>query len=713
MLYCTESTDDATQPTIALALCQCPHAQRAAVYRLALSSVTLQPCTPHNGIELSDLTLEVVNDMRVLSTNGAILLTSRITEQSSLYQLISQSSTRGGDSKRSDSKDYNSSSAYAAGYSIAPYHGQYVQDEYTIGLFAMRDQQRYQVTSSAVALCGATIHRVEIGTLLNNARVASVPKMELNAAGSSGSTAVHSVAGTLPTVDSITFAAALDADKLVLVLRDVLLVVSLTGNTTLQVCQVVHFASEICGLVTSGTTAQRPSDASTALVSVSLWNGTVVLLRSSAEGQLSCIHCFPPVAEGVLVRHMAATTLYHSSELTVHALICGVGHSVVVYHVTQSNSSGSSVSIAKTLTVQSTVDNIIPLTSDTIGATAFVAIVRTGNGDQVLRCDVTLLDGCERQVPFIEWHCNALVQPIGVSPPVVMFPIQPPFAIEATSMNMGPGQGAGIPIGWIASPASDTTDVAQLHFGMLDLANTDAHITAMTALRGTVASMGISPDERHLLVLTNCSVQQRRIGGHAAIDSGDLSVYDATTLQCLIRQPVSSLRSVIGTGHLVGALYGPQPARQDSAGGQSSHTYVSFVSAVPAAPRHNSAGSLGTTSLQISTFRYPCSTEHPGGTTEGVLVGSLLLQCKAVDTAMLSAAAATAGELPPPQSTLFHFKALSTELLVVCMADNALRLVGWARVTSEATSNLLQLRELFTLQLENKVSVTAYLFGCK
>jgi hypothetical protein len=704
MLYCTESTDDAIQPTIALALCQCPHAQRAAVYRLALSSVTLQPTTPHSGIELSDLTPEVVNDVRVLSTNGVIMPTSRLTNQSSLYQLVNQASTSSGDSNRSDRKDYNSSNALAAGNSLVPYPGQYVQDEYTIGLFAMRDQQRYQVTSRAIALCGATIHRVEIGILLNNALVASVPKMELNAAGSLGSTAAHSVASTLPTEGSITFAASLDADKLMLVLRDTVLVVSVNSSGAAQVWQVVRFASEICGLVTSGTTAQRPSDVSTALVCVSLWNGAVVLLRSSAEGQLSCIHCIPAAAEGVLVRHMAVTILYHSSELTVHALMCGVDRSVVAHHVTHSNSSGTNVSIAKTLVLQSTVDSITTLTSDTV-------IVRTGNGDHVLRCDVTLLDGCERQVPLIEWHCNALVQPIGGSAPVAIFPIQPPFATEATAPNVNPEQGAVIPIGWIASPASDT-EVAQLYFGLLDTANTDPHITAMTALRGTVASMDLSPDERRLLVLTNCSVKQGRIGGHAAIDAGELGVYDATALQCQIRQPVSSLRSVIGTGHLVGALCGPQPSKQNTTGGQSSRIYVSFVSAVPAAPRHHSAGSFGTTSLQLSTLRYPCSTEHPAGTTgnitEGVLVGSLLLQCKAVDVPALSASAATAGELPPPQSTLDHFKTLSAELLVVCMADNVLRLVGWAWGTSIALSNLLELQEIFTLQLENKVRTSAY-----
>jgi hypothetical protein len=716
-LFWAESMDDATQPTIALALCQCPHAQHAAVYRLALASVTLQPCTPHNGIELEDLTAEVVNDMRVLSTNGVIMLTSRLTNQSSLYQLVNQASTSSGDSNRSDRKDYNSSTALAAGNSLVPYPGQYVQDEYTIGLFAMRDQQRYQVTSRAIALCGATIHRVEIGTLLNNACVASVPKMELNAAGSLGSTAAHSVASTLPTEGSITFAASLDADKLLLALRNVVLVVSVNSSGAAQVWQMARFASEICGLVTSGTTAQRSSDVSTVLVCVSLWNGTVVLLRSNAEGQLSCIHCIPAAAEGVLVRHMAATTLYYSSELTVHALMCGVGRSVVAYHVTQSNSSGTNISIAKTLVLRSTVHSIIPPASDTTGSAAFSAIVRTRSGDRVLRCDVTLLDGCERQVPLIEWYCNALVQPIGVSPPVMVFPIEPPFSFEATSMNMSPRQGARIPIGWITAPASDITEVAQLHFGMLDTSNTDAHITAMTALRGTVASIGISPDERHLLVLTNCSVQQRRICGHATVDAGELSVYDATTLQCRNRQPVSSLRNFIGTGHLVGALCGPQPARQDSAGGQSSHVYVSYVSAVPGAPRHNSAGSLGTTSLQISTFRYPCSTEHPAGTagniTEGALVGSLFLQCKATNTTVLSASAATARELPPPQSTLVHFKALSAEQLVMCMADNVLRLVGWAGVTSEATSNLLELREIFTLQLENKVRTSAHLFGCK
>jgi hypothetical protein len=711
MLYCTESTDDAIQPTIALALCQCPHAQRAAVYRLALSSVTLQPTTPHSGIELSDLTPEVVNDVRVLSTNGVIMPTSRLTNQSSLYQLVNQASTSSGDSNRSDRKDYNSSNALAAGNSLVPYPGQYVQDEYTIGLFAMRDQQRYQVTSRAIALCGATIHRVEIGILLNNALVASVPKMELNAAGSLGSTAAHSVASTLPTEGSITFAASLDADKLMLVLRDTVLVVSVNSSGAAQVWQVVRFASEICGLVTSGTTAQRSSEVSTVLVCVSLWNGAVVLLRSDAAGQLSCIHCFPPVAEGVLVRHMAATTLYHSSELTVHALICGVDRSVVVYHVTQSNSNGINVSIAKTLTLQSTVDNVIPLTSDTIGATAFAAIVRAGNGDHVLRCNVTLLDGCERQVPLIEWNCYALIQPIGASAPVAIFPIQPPFATEATTSNVNPDQGAGIPIGWMDSPAPDT-EVAQLYFGMLDTANTDARITAMTALHGTVVTMDLSPDEGHLLVLTNCSVQQRRIGGHATLDAGELSVYDATTLQCRVRQPVSTLRSVIGTGHLVSVLYGPQPTTQDGTSGQSSHIYVSFVSAVSAAPPHNSAGSLGTTSLQLSTLRYPCSTEHPANTigdiTEGVLVGSLLLQPRAVDVPVLSASAATAGELPPPQSTLFHFKALSAELLVVCMADNVLRLVGWMDCTSREANHLLQLRELFTLQLENKVRTSAY-----
>jgi hypothetical protein len=700
--------DDATQPTIALALCQCPHAQRAAVYRLALASVTLQPCTPHNGIELEDLTAEVVNDMRVLSTNGVIMLTSRLTNQSSLYQLVNQASTSSGDSNRSDRKDYNSSTALAAGNSLVPYPGQYVQDEYTIGLFAMRDQQRYQVTSRAIALCGATIHRVEIGTLLNNACVASVPKMELNAAGSLGSTAAHSVASTLPTEGSITFAASLDADKLLLALRNVVLVVSVNSSGAAQVWQMARFASEICGLVTSGTTAQRSSDVSTVLVCVSLWNGTVVLLRSSAEGQLSCIHCIPAAAEGALVRHMAATILYHSSELTVHALICGIDRSVVVYHVTQSNSSGSNVSIAKTLTLQSSVNSIVPLFGNIAGSAAFSAIVRTAGGDRVLRCDVTLLDGCERQVPLIEWHGNALVQPIGVRAPVAIFPIQPPFATEATASN---GQGAGIPIGWIASPACDT-EVAQLYFGMLDTANTDAHITAMAALHGTVASMVFSPDERHLLVLTNCSVQQRRVGGHAAIEAGELGVYVATTLQCQIRQPVASLSSLTGTGHLVGALYGPQPTEQDATSVQSSHVYVSFVSAVPAAPRRNSAGSFGTTSLQISTFRYPCSTEHPAGTTgditEGALVGSQLLQCKAVDVPVLSTAAATAGELPPPQSTLFHFKTLSAELMVVCMADNVLRLVGWEGCTTAEMSPLLQLRELFTLQLENKVRTSAY-----
>jgi hypothetical protein len=709
MLYCTESTDDAGQPTIALALCQCPHAQRAAVYRLALASVTLQPATPHNSVELSDLTPEVISNMRVLSTNGAIMLTSRVTHQSSLYQLVNQASTSSGDSNRSDSKDYNSSTALAAGNSLVPYPGQYVQDEYTIGLFAMRDQQLCQVTSSAIILCGATIHRVEIGTLLNNARVVSVPEMVVNAVETLDTSVAHSVAGTLPTEGSITFAASLDADKLLLALRNVVLVVSVTSSGAAQVWQVARFASEICGLVTSAPTAQRSSDVSTVLVCVSLWNGAVVLLQSDAAGQLSCIHCIPPTAEGALVRHMAATTLYHSSELTVHALMCGINRSVVVYRVTQSNSSGTNVSIAKTLTLQSTVHSITPLTSDTV-------IVRTGNGDHVLRCDVTLLDGCERQVPFIEWHCYALVQPIGVRAPVVIFPIQPPVATEATATNVDPGRDAGIPIGWIASRASDP-EVAQLHFGMLDTAKTDAHITATTALHGTVASMDLSPDARRLLVLTNCSVKQRRIGGHAAIDAGELGVYDATALQCQIRQPVSSLQRVIGTGHLVGALYGPQPTKQNGTSGQSSYVYVSFVSAVVAAPRHNSAGSLGTTSLQISTLQYPCSAEHPAGTTgnitEGVLVGSLLLRPKAVDVSVLSASATTAGELPPPQSTLVHFKTLSAELLVVCMADNVLRLVGWVGCTTAEMSHLLQLRELYTVQLENKVRTSAHLHGRK
>jgi hypothetical protein len=696
-------------------LCQCPHSQRAALYRLALASVTLQPATPHNGVELSDLTPEVVNDMRVLSTNAAIMLTSRITGQSSLYQLVSQASARSGNTNSGDSRVYNSSSAFAAENSLAPYLGQYVQNEFTVGLFTMRDQQLCQVTASAIVICGATIHRVEVGSLLTSARVASVPKMVINAAGTLDTSATHSVAGALPTEGCIRFAAALDADKLLLVLRDVVLVVSVNSSGAAQVWQVVHFASEICGLVTSGTTAQRPTEVCSVLVGASLWNGTVVLLRSDAPGQLSCMHCPLPAAEGVLVRHIAATILYHSSELSVHALICGVDRSVVVYHVTQSNSSGTNVSIARTVTLQSPVGSIIPLFGDTTGSAAFSAIVRTGSGDHVLRCGVTLLDGCERQVPFIEWHCNALVQPIGASAPVVIFPSQTPFSTDATSINTGPGQGAGIHVGWITAPASDT-EVAQLHFGMLDTMKTDAHITAMIALRGTVASMDLSPDERRLLVLTNCSVQQRRIGGHATIDAGELGVYDTTMLQCQIRQPVSSLLSVIGTGHLVGALCGPQPAKQDTTGGQSSHVYISYVSAVRSTYRHNSAGSIGTTSLQISTLRYPCSTERPadasGNTTDGVLVGSLLLQPKAVDVPVLSAAAITAGELPPPQSTLFHFRTLSAELLVVCMADNVLRLVGWMDCTSREANHLLQLRELFTLQLENKVRTSAHLFGC-
>jgi hypothetical protein len=96
-----------------------------------------------------------------------------------------------------------------------------------------------------------------------------------------------------------------------------------------------------------------------------------------------------------------------------------------------------------------------------------------------------------------------------------------------------------------------------------------------------------------------------------------------------------------------------------------------------------------------------------------MLVGSLYLQSKAIDAPVLSAAAVTAGELPPSQSTLFHFKTLSAELLVVCMADNVLRLVGWAGRTSVEMSHLLQLRESFTLQLENKVRTFAHLFGCK
>jgi hypothetical protein len=636
------------------------------------------------------------------------MLTSRVTAQSSLYQLVSQASALSGNTNGGDSRVYNSSSAFAAENSLAPYLGQYVQNEFTVGLVTMRDQQLCQVTASAIILCVSTIQRIEVGTLLSNARMAAVPKIVVNAAGTLDTAAAHSVAGTLPTEGSITFAAALDADKLLLVLRDVVLVVSLTGNTV-QVCQVVRFASEICGLVTSGPTAQRPMEVCSALVCVSLWNGTVIVLRSDPAGLLSCRHSIPAAAEGVLVRYMAATTLYNSSELTVHALICSVDRSVVVYHVTQSNSNGTNVSIAKTVTLQSTVDSIIPLFGDTTGSAAFSAIVRTGSGDHVLRCGVTLLDGCERQVPLIEWHCYALVQPIGASAPVAIFPIQPPFATEATASN---GQGAGIPIGWIASPACDT-EVAQLYFGMLDTANTDAHITATTALHGTVASMDLSPDERRLLILTNCSVQQRRIGGHATIDAGELSVYDATTLLCQIRQPVSSLRSVISTGHLVGALYGPQPTKQDTTGGQSSHVYVSYVSAVRSTSRHNSAGSLGTTSLQISTVRYPCSIEHPTDATEGMLVGSLYLQSKAIDAPVLSAAAVTAGELPPSQSTLFHFKTLSAELLVVCMADNVLRLVGWAGRTSVEMSHLLQLRESFTLQLENKVRTFAHLFGCK
>ena len=88
---------------------------------------------------------------------------------------------------------------------------------------------------------------------------------------------------------------------------------------------------------------------------------------------------------------------------------------------------------------------------------------------------------------------------------------------------------------------------------------------------------------------------------------------------------------------------------------------------------------------------------------DAIPAGSVVLAAESCDSGASSRSGPPQPEAEhtcdPLPSAAFHVHALSEDLLVVCMHDNVLRLVGW-----KGPRDSLALAELSRASLENKVS---------
>lgn len=695
----TENVNDASQPATEIALCRCPHAGVSALYHLAPNSVSL-PCSTSaaTAVEIADLSVEVMEDVQVLAAvdTEVLLVTSRLAGQTAMYQ-YSLGTENIATSFSNPSKGHNISSQIVEICHMEPYPGRYAQEEHTIALLATKDHLLQVTPTALLVTCtaaerGDDLQRFEISALITQSNVTVVPKTIIGLEGTSSATMESTTAGPAAATSRIRFAAAVSSEAVALALDDRLLIVSTSSHPkAVEVVQQLRFASEVCALASSGAWCATP------LLCVALWDGSVLLLlRASTPapmgGILSCIHRIAPTAGGEdsTLRHIDAVLLFSSAELAVHAVIIADGEKVVVYHALQSNTT-TKVSVAKEFSLHSMICSIFTLSSSDsspvrVGASAVTLFVRTVSGDFLLNCDITLLDGCERQLPFTEWHCRLVVNFIGVPSPAVVFSVY----VKR--------QQAGVKvIGWLSRPQGEE-EPPHLCFGALDVTSTGPHVTARAVVAGTVVCMELSPDQRHLLVLsqpigTGNVSRGSPLGGRVVVDQGVLSLYNADTMHCLHTHHV--LTGSAAPGLLIGALWGPHPAGTTTGAKSRSPSpgemYMSLLYAVQTQP--SAAVGLVIATMQVLTDA--ASAEDPLPCKS---VGALTTLPIDVDAPALSASATAAGELPPLRSTAsLHVKTLSAESLVVCLSDNVLRLIGWD------TGKEKKMKQIGEFPLENKV----------
>jgi hypothetical protein len=693
-----------------LALSACPSSKQSALFRLSPQSLRLCPfaSVTLDGItgagDCDDLTFHA-------PAPGLLLLSSRSLGQSVMFTTPSS---------------LPEADAATAQEILVPYSGRYATDARTVGVFCL-GRAFAQVTPGGVLLnsdkdtAEGVVREVTLQDLLTQSRA---PGVKASHHSNDGSVSASTPPTETSSTDAqIAFSALLQPRHLLLSMESKLLLLHCDAERNeVKVMQVLTFTFDICAVAT----------APPGLVCISLWSGDVLLFRISSFGVLAFAHCVPSPAVNAAdtspVRLSSLATVFLSPELSVHALITSIGDlAVTVRHIVHNTAQDSTqLTTAAVFTLPSGVRSITPLyqqlgtaatpTSAADVSTPLALLVQTidprDGGAYVVRCHVTLLDGCERQVPFMEWTCRPLVQPIGRPLPAAIFPVPEGVAVASS-----------VRVGWLEDTSDPCTEHtgdeevmarSRLYFGTLELDAASTHITARSFIPGAVHSLKMCADQRHVLVayahhadVTAARHQPLRVSGQEMLSSCAMALYDTHSLACVWQQDVRP--DTTSAGALIGVLPGPDPihANRRAALPATEKRFVSLLHAITGGELSGTpaTASAVTTSLRIAT--YELVLDHAAGATEAsqlVPVGSVHVTAEST----YATAPISEREQQVLQSELLHFEALAEDLLVVCMPDNSLRLVGWTQDASGA----MAVKELQNMPLENKVSFRIFCFRC-
>jgi hypothetical protein len=331
----------------------------------------------------------------------------------------------------------------------------------------------------------------------------------------------------------------------------------------------------------------------------------------------------------------------------------------------------------------------------------------------MLRGDITLLDGCSRQVPFMEWSTCVVVLPIGAAVPTTLFPMKSPATSDAEK--------AVLSVGWLstdttsisASAATTTTNnTCSLNFGVLDPVDLRAHITVGATIPGEVVSLETTADDQHVIVLyrpTGHSHRVSRISGTAVSScSHCVAVYGARTLHPIWEQELSGDAN---SGFIVAALPGPQvPTMPGVPRRSAGELMYSIVRLCPELRKQEGEHSITQeVSITVCALTPATSAEQAQPSTyTSTPLATEIISCPVRTPTPLSAAALAAGELPPPPSSACYIKALNAELLVLCTPNNELHLIGWKFASSNSHNSSGGAKEaklgvISITELQNKV----------
>jgi hypothetical protein len=681
---------------------------------MAPQSLSLQPFA---SVSLGGVAGAVCGDLTFHApAPGLLLLSSRASAQSAMYTTATLSSL-------SDSSTAAITGAItSAGVQeiLVPYTGGYAAGARTVGIFSVR-KGFAQVTPEIIILNsardssgGSALREVSLKDLLTQSRAPTVRTASYSNDGSIGANAAPvapAVAG-----GEIRFCAQVTASHLAVSVQSTLLIVECAaepGNDA-KVVQVLNFASDICAL----------ASAAPGIVCISLWSGDVLLFRMLPTGVLVFVENLSSQGSEVRnaspVRACDAAAVFLSAELSVHAVVSSTGdRQVTVRHIVHSIAQDTTqVTTAATFSLSSEVRSVTALCPHDGSAAAdrrapLAVLVQTlgqdGGGAYFLRCHVTLLDGCERQVPFLEWELYSLAQPIRRPLPATIFPIpQLPISENAPVAS-------SIIVGWLEEAScNETVDAGEeqvefesrLFFGTLELDSPSTHIAARAFIPGAVHSLKMCADQRHVLVAyahcANGKVDRHtplRFAGHEILPSCTLALYDTHSLTCVWQQQAVS-SGATDAGALIGVLPGPTAGAGLHSRDAEPRRFVSLIHALPADAPDSSHATTGAVSTTLSIVTYELERERA---TDSEVAARLVPVGSVRITAENTYATTPISEREQQvlQSELLHFEALSADLLVVCMPDNTLRLVGWALEESGA----MALRELHNLPLENKVRI--------